>query len=388
MNTVTVQIRLPAPTGGKAEAALEFPPSPSASSTTSSLITDPLDGFESDFDSLCNSGTTRTWSNLPTRAGRKVFQPVLKPLLSLAMRQSMPTNVSMLMMRAANRAFGRPHANKDWVAEKFFAALEPADAAHLAAPGGPTLYARLRRAAFELPGLGIPGMINFLDARTQWFDARLVAALDAGIDQVVVIAAGFDTTAYRLARPGVKFFEVDLPAASARKRALVDAVLPDAAAYPRPAYVAADLSTVDLADALAGCGFDPARPAFFSCQGLVYYLPPCAVAALLASVRRLAAPGSRLAFDFIRLACLAGKRAAGGLEVMRTAVAARGEPFLSGVDDGEGRVEALARLFGFRCEERMGARQLAAQFLPHLVWREFPAPVQTCFSYAEFAVDA
>ena len=28
---------------------------------------------------------------------------------------------------------------------------------------------------------------------------------------MVVVAAGFDTRAYRLARPGVKFYEVDLP---------------------------------------------------------------------------------------------------------------------------------------------------------------------------------
>lgn len=59
--------------------------------------------------------------------------------------------------------------------------------------------------------------------------------------QVVVLAAGFDSTAYRLQRPGVKFFELDLPHASERKRALVDEVLPDAQAYPRPAYIAADL---------------------------------------------------------------------------------------------------------------------------------------------------
>jgi hypothetical protein len=53
---------------------------------------------------------------------------------------------------------------------------------------------------------------------------------------------GFDTRAYRFARPGVRFFEVDLPGPSEAKRGLVDATLPDAAAHPRPAYIAADLS--------------------------------------------------------------------------------------------------------------------------------------------------
>ena len=55
---------------------------------------------------------------------------------------------------------------------------------------------------------------------------------------------GFDSRAYRLARPGVKFFEIDLPHTSAQKRALVDRALPDAARHPRPEFVAADLSRV------------------------------------------------------------------------------------------------------------------------------------------------
>lgn len=45
---------------------------------------------------------------------------------------------------------------------------------------------------------------------------------------MVVLAAGFDTRAYRFARPGVKFFEIDLPHASLRKQELVREVLPDA----------------------------------------------------------------------------------------------------------------------------------------------------------------
>lgn len=43
--------------------------------------------------------------------------------------------------------------------------------------------------------------------------------------QIVILAAGFDTRAYRLHRPGVKFYEVDLPHASAKKQDLVETVL-------------------------------------------------------------------------------------------------------------------------------------------------------------------
>ena len=45
----------------------------------------------------------------------------------------------------------------------------------------------------------------------------------------------------------------------------------------------------------------------FTLEGLIYYLPPPAAAALLASARRLASPGSMLAFDFLHADVLEGR---------------------------------------------------------------------------------
>lgn len=47
------------------------------------------------------------------------------------------------------------------------------------------------------------------------------------VRQVVILAAGYDTRAYRLAAPGVSYFELDLPYASETKRRLVQATLPE-----------------------------------------------------------------------------------------------------------------------------------------------------------------
>jgi hypothetical protein len=111
-------------------------------------------------------------------------QPALTPLLRLAMEKDMPTNHSMLLMRCANAACGHPNANKDWVAPLFLRELMPAQAGEMfASGGGATAYGRVRRALFEAPGVGVPGLINFLDGRTQWFDQRVAAALDAGVRQ-------------------------------------------------------------------------------------------------------------------------------------------------------------------------------------------------------------
>jgi O-methyltransferase involved in polyketide biosynthesis len=44
------------------------------------------------------------------------------------------------------------------------------------------------------------GVVNFVDARTKWFDQHVQEAVTQhGIRQVVVVAAGFDTRSYRCA---------------------------------------------------------------------------------------------------------------------------------------------------------------------------------------------
>jgi hypothetical protein len=80
----------------------------------------------------------------------------------------------------------------------------------------------------EAPFLGIPGIVRFIDVRTQLFDDSLAAALRDGIKQVVIIAAGYDTRAYRFSKPGVRFYEIDMPDASRKKQELVRKLLPAA----------------------------------------------------------------------------------------------------------------------------------------------------------------
>lgn len=45
------------------------------------------------------------------------------------------------------------------------------------------------------------------------------------------------------------------------------------AQFPRPAYVAADLAVTPLKEALTAKGFDPSKPALFTCEGILTYLP-------------------------------------------------------------------------------------------------------------------
>lgn len=143
------------------------------------------------------------------------------------------------------------------------------------------LPARVRRGSVTLAGLA---------ARVRWHDSRVVDAMDAGIDQVVIVGAGYDSRAWRLARGGVRFFEVDHPVTQADKRARA----PDGG----PTYVPADLRTASAADALVTAGLDPQRRAVFVLEGLTMYLSEDAVCRQLAGLAGACPAGSRLTTDF------------------------------------------------------------------------------------------
>jgi methyltransferase (TIGR00027 family) len=258
------------------------------------------------FEALCNGGGALTARNWATKLQRYSLMPS-KQLYLPFMFSGLPTNYLMLTYRTFNRDFGLPNCNDDDLAPLLRDELMPARGRQHR-ERDPELWYRNR--CLDIPYLGVPGIVNFIDARTQWIDEGMRRALDDGIEQVVIVAAGFDTRAYRLARPGVKFFEVDLPHASEKKRELVEKLLPRDQ-YEWPVFIGADLSRVTLGDALAGSGFDPSKRTFFSIEGLVYYLPPAAFRSLLESISAAAVPGSRVFFDFINLTTLSGGQGLG-----------------------------------------------------------------------------
>ncbi len=128
--------------------------------------------------------------------------------------------------------------------------------------------------------------------RTRFFDDYLLRAAGAGCRQVVLLAAGLDARAFRLAWPRhTRLFELDLPHVVAFK----EDVLRQEQAVPacERTVVPADLRGAWGAE-LAGAGFDPAARTAWLIEGLLVYLDAADADALLTEVGRLSAPGSRL----------------------------------------------------------------------------------------------
>jgi methyltransferase (TIGR00027 family) len=132
--------------------------------------------------------------------------------------------------------------------------------------------------------------------RTRFFDDFFLNAARDGIRQSVILAAGLDVRAYRLAwPPGSVVYEVDQPKVVEFKTAAMASL--GAAPTADRRTVAIDLRE-DWPEALRRSGFDASQPTSWSSEGLLMYLPPDAQDRLFDNITELSAPGSKLATEY------------------------------------------------------------------------------------------
>lgn len=138
-------------------------------------------------------------------------------------------------------------------------------------------------------------MRNYQAVRTHFFDAFFADAMAAGVRQVVILASGLDSRAYRLDWPtGTTVYEIDQPQVLAYKSATLAAA--DATPAAERREVPIDLRQ-DWPAALRAAGFDPAAPTAWLAEGLLMYLPAAAQDGLFERITELSAPGSRIAAE-------------------------------------------------------------------------------------------
>ncbi|MDI2129836.1 SAM-dependent methyltransferase [Yinghuangia seranimata] len=127
--------------------------------------------------------------------------------------------------------------------------------------------------------------------RTKWLDEAVDAALAEGVRQVVLLGAGLDCRAYRLAwPPGSRVFELDQPQVLEFKRH----VLADAEPACDRTAIACDL-LADWPTRLQAAGFRAHEPTLWMAEGLLVYFEQADNERLAREIHKLSAPGSRLA---------------------------------------------------------------------------------------------
>jgi len=198
------------------------------------------------------------------------------------------------------------------------------------------------------------GAIEFITARERYIDDFLTANLGEGLDQVVILGAGFDTRAYRIAGiEKTRVFEIDHPDTQDTKLKRLKKVID-----PLPAHVTfvpVDFNTQTLGERLAGSGYNEQGKTLFIWQGVTVYLTAQGVDSTLAFIANHSGPGSAVIFDYFYNETLRDTSRS-EVRMMRRAARVTGEGYLFGIDQGQ--VEPFLTRRGFRDVRNIASEDL------------------------------
>ena len=189
-----------------------------------------------------------------------------------------------------------------------------------------------------------PGLSSSIMARVRYFDDFVKKSIENGIEQLVVLGAGYDTRACRIDElKDIKVFEVDHPNTQSFKIQKIGEIfgsLPD-----HVVYVPVDFEKETLGQKLFDNGYDSSKKTLFIMEGLIMYIPPKAVAKTLLFIVENSGRGSQVIFDYYPESVVDGTCK---LEIgtnIRNHVAEQGEPLQFGIKEDE--IEDFLMQFGF-----------------------------------------
>ncbi len=165
------------------------------------------------------------------------------------------------------------------------------------------LFRHLLLAIIERKG---PGFIGGIAVRTRFIDDLLQAQLQTGLEQLVILGAGYDARAYRTPDlEKVQVFEVDFAPTQLYKKSRLAGLL--GRLPENVSFVPIDFNQQSLANVLLQAGFDKRRKTFFIWEGVTMYLEAEAVAQTFQTIQLLSKKQNSLYFDYMLLEVLDGR---------------------------------------------------------------------------------
>jgi methyltransferase (TIGR00027 family) len=140
----------------------------------------------------------------------------------------------------------------------------------------------------------VPGFHEHLISRTRFIDDLINESAAKGIEQYVILGAGYDTRAHRLELPSsIKIFEVDQVEVQATKRSKLPKELTD---LENITYVAVDFNRHSLTERLIDEGFDQSKSTIFTLEGVSQYITKEALNSTIKEVAKLTQKARSLFF--------------------------------------------------------------------------------------------
>jgi methyltransferase (TIGR00027 family) len=205
-----------------------------------------------------------------------------------------------------------------------------------------------------------PGIQAEILLRGNYADEAIAQAKADAFGQIVLLGAGYDSTALRHDLGDVALFEVDAPATQREKRRRMD----EAGLAPEGmvTFVPCDFEVDSVAERLGRFGFSNAERSLVIWLGVSYYLSAERFDMALDEIADFSALGSRLVLDYMDQGVIDGTTAFRGARRAADWVAKRGEPYVLGFSPES--IAAVVEERGYLIRDRVRVSDLARRYRP------------------------
>lgn len=208
----------------------------------------------------------------------------------------------------------------------------------------------------------LPGLNEYLIARTAYFDGIYKDALQRDIPQIVFLGAGYDSRPYRFEDliQKTKIIEMDIAPTQNRKKTCLKAAhirIP-----PQVSLAPIDFNVELLDNVLVKAGYNNQQETLFIWEGVSYYLDPVSVNETLEFISH-SHPKSRIVFDYtVSISEKSITKYYGAKEFIQTMREQHGnEALLFSVNEGETKTFLQAR--GLQMVEHLDNEIIEERFL-------------------------
>lgn len=159
-------------------------------------------------------------------------------------------------------------------------------------------FNKVRRNTREKLDGALPGMTEYMIARTAYFDRLFKTALKNKTPQIVLLGAGYDSRAYRFTKliQGTQIFELDIAPTQDRKKYCLKKARIEIPS--QVVFVSIDFNRDSLQNLLEKSGWQNHLKTLYLWEGVSYYLDAGSVEATLEFISHAAHPESAIAFDY------------------------------------------------------------------------------------------
>ena len=203
------------------------------------------------------------------------------------------------------------------------------------------------------------GIYQYVIARTKYFDNVFIESIKKGIDQVVILGAGFDSRAIRLLdeKTSVRVYEIDVyhtinaKLKQYRKRKIK---LPD---YDM--LIPVDFEKENIKTKLNEFGFRN-KKTLFILEGLIMYLPENSISETFSFINENSSQGSVVVFDYVHASVLRLENKYYGESAIYNRVKKDNEQWIFGIDESE--IEKFLMNFNLSLVDHLNSKVIEERY--------------------------